>query len=156
MSIGATLIIQVLAFATLIWLVNKYLWAPMNGMLEERQKKVADGLAAGEKGRRDLELAEQRSKDLLAEVKQKQNEILAQAKHQATEMVEEAKSQAREEADRIVAAAKAEVDQEILRAREHLRKEISGIAVAGASKVLKKEIDAKAHDQLLSDLAAQI
>lgn len=156
MSIGATLFIQVLAFAVLIWLVNKFLWAPMNGMLEERKKKIADGLAAGEKGRRDLELAEQRSKDVLSEAKQKSNEIISQAKHQATEMIEEAKSQAREEADRIITAAKAEVEQEVMRAREHLRKEISSIAVAGASKVLKKEVDAKAHDQLLADLAGQI
>ncbi len=156
MNITATLFGQIIAFVLLIWFVNRLLWGPMSKMLEDRQKRIADGLAAGEKGRHELELAEKRAKESLHEAKAKASEIIAQAEKRASEIVEEAKGEARAEADRIKAQASAELDQQVNRAKEALRAQVSSIAVAGASKILKKEIDAKTHESLLKDLVAQI
>lgn len=156
MNITVTLFAQVVAFIALIWFVNKVLWKPMNGLLEDRQKRIADGLAAAEKGKKEQELAEKKAKEELAEGKKRAAEIVSQAQKRSNEIVEEAKNAARVEAERIITAANAEIEQEINRAKEALRKEVSAIAIAGASKVLKKEIDAKAHADLLDDLAAQI
>lgn len=156
MSINATLLGQIIAFVLLIWFINRLLWGPMSKMLEDRQKRVADGLAAGEKGRRDLELAEKRARETLHEAKAKAAEILAQADKRASEMVEEAKGEARKEGERIVTQAKAEIEQEVNRARETLRSQVATLAVAGASRILKKEIDTKTHEKLLSELVAQI
>jgi len=155
-NITATLFGQIIAFVLLIWFVNRLLWGPMSKMLEDRQKRIADGLAAGEKGRHELELAEKRAKESLHEAKAKASEIIAQAEKRASEIVEEAKGEARAEADRIKAQAGAELDQQVNRAKEALRAQVSSIAVAGASKILKKEIDAKTHESLLKDLVAQI
>lgn len=156
MNITATLFGQIIAFVLLIWFVNRLLWGPMSKMLEDRQKRIADGLAAGEKGRHELELAEKRVKETLHDAKAKASEILAQAEKRASEIVEEAKGEARAEAERIKAQANAELDQQVNRAKEALRAQVSSIAVAGASKILKKEIDAKSHESLLKDLVAQI
>ena len=156
MNITVTLFAQVVAFIALIWFVNKVLWKPMNGLLEDRQKRISDGLAAAEKGKKEQELAEKKAKENLADAKKRAAEIVSQAQKRGSEIEEEAKVKAREEAERIIAAANSEIEQEINRAREALRKEVSTIAVAGASKVLKKEIDAKAHADLLNDLATQI
>lgn len=156
MSINITLFGQMIAFILLIWFVNKLLWGPVTNLLNERQKRISEGLSAAEKGKKDLELAEKRAKEILLEAKHQCTDITNLAKKQATEMVEEAKSLAREEAERIKAAGKAEIDQEVNRAREKLRKEVAAIAMLGASKVLRKEIDAKAHNQLLDDMARQI
>lgn len=156
MNITVTLFAQVVAFITLIWFVNKVLWKPMNGLLEDRQKRIADGLAAAEKGKKEQELAEKKAKEDIAEAKKQAAEIVSQAQKRGNDIVEEAKENARAEAERIITAANAEIEQEVNRAKESLRKEVSSIAVAGATKVLKKEIDAKAHSALLDDLAAQI
>jgi len=156
MNITVTLFAQVAAFIALIYFVNKVLWVPMSTMLEDRQKRIADGLAAAEKGKKDQELAEKNAKQQIAEAKKQAAEIVSQAQKRSNDIVEEAKVIARVEADRIVTAANAEIEQEINRAKETLRKQVSSIAVAGASKVLKKEVDAKAHADLLNDLAAQI
>lgn len=156
MNITATLFGQIIAFVLLIWFVNRLLWGPLSKMLEDRQKRIADGLAAGEKGRHELELAEKKVKEALHEAKAKASEIIAQAEKRASEIVEEAKGDARTEAERIKAQANAELEQQVNRAKEALRSQVSGIAVAGASKILKKEIDAKSHESLLKDLVAQI
>lgn len=156
MNITATLLGQMLAFVMLIIFVNRVLWGPVSKMLEDRQKRIADGLAAGEKGRHELELAEKRAKESLHDAKGKAGEIIALAEKRASEIVEQAKQDARAEAERIQAAAKADLDKEVHRAKEVLRGQVSGIAVAGASKILKKEINAKAHEDLLKDLVAQI
>ena len=156
MNITATLLAQIIAFVALIWFVNKFLWGPLNGMMEERQKRIADGLAAGEKGKKELELAEKRATDSLKGAKTQAAEILAQAEKRASEIVEEAKNKAREEGDRIVAAASAEIEQEANRAREEIRGKVAEISVAAASKILAKEIDASAHDKLIKDLASQV
>jgi len=155
-NITVTLIAQMAAFILLIWFVNKVLWGPMSAMLEARQKRIADGLAAAEKGKHEQELAEKRAKQTLKESKEQAAEIIAQAQKRASELVEEAKQNARTEGERIVAAANAEVEREINQAKEALRSHVAILAVAGAEKVLKREIDAKAHDALLKDIAAQI
>ncbi len=156
MNITVTLIAQMLAFGLLIWFVNKVMWGPLSGIMEARQKRIADGLAAAEKGKHEQELAEKRATELLKEAKDQAQEIVAQGQKRASEIVEEAKDTARAEGDRIVAAANAELEREVNQAKEALRVQVAAIAVAGAEKVLKREIDAKAHETLLNDLAAQI
>lgn len=156
MNITATLLAQIVAFVLLIWFVNKFLWGPMSAMLEDRQKRIADGLAAGEKGKKELELAEKRATGSLKDAKSQAAEILAQAEKRGTEIVEEAKGKAREEGDRIVAAANAEIEQEINRAKEEIRGKVAEISVAAAAKIIGREVDAKAHDKLIKDLATQI
>ncbi|MDH5230402.1 MAG: F0F1 ATP synthase subunit B [Gammaproteobacteria bacterium] len=156
MNITVTLFAQMLAFALLIWFVNKVLWKPMSGMLDDRAKRIADGLAAAEKGKKEQELAEKRVVEVISEAKKQASDIVAQAQKRASEIVEEAKDKAREEADRVKASATAELEQEVNRAKEHLRKEVAQVAAIGASRILKKEIDAGKHADILNDLAAQI
>ena len=156
MNITVTLIAQMLAFGLLIWFVNKVMWGPLSGIMEARQKRIADGLAAAEKGKHEQELAEKRATELLKEAKDQAQEIVAQGQKRASEIVEEAKDTARAEGERIIAAANAELEREVNQAKEALRTQVAAIAVAGAEKILKREIDAKAHEDLLNDLAAQI
>lgn len=156
MNITVTLLAQVVAFILLIWFVNKVLWKPMMGLLDARQKRIADGLAAADKGKKEQELAEKRAVETLTDAKRQATEIISQAQKRANEIVEEAKTNARAEADRIVTAANAEVEQEVNRARETLRKEVASIALAGASKILKREVDAKTHATILNEMAANI
>lgn len=156
MNITITLVAQIVAFVLLIWFVNKVLWGPLSGIMNDRQKRIADGLAAAEKGKHEQELAEQRAKEALKESKAQASEIVAQAQKRASEIVEEAKDNARGEADRIIAAAHAEIEREANQAKEQLRSQVASVALAGAEKILKREIDAKGHDDMLSDLAAKI
>ena len=156
MNITVTLIGQMVAFILLIWFVNKVLWGPMSQMMEARQKKIADGLAAADKGKHDLELAEKRATDVLKGAKSQAADIVAQAQKRAGEIVEESKDTARVEGERLVTAAKAEIDREINQAKEQLRSQVSAIALQGAGKILRPEVDASAHNELLKDLAAQI
>ena len=156
MSITATLIAQVIAFVLLIWFVNKVLWGPLTTMMAERQKRIADGLAASDKGKHELELAEKRASEILHEVKNQAAEMLTKADKRASEIIEESKGQAHAEGERLVNAARAEIDQEVNRAREQLRSEIAAIAATGAARILEREVDAKAHSKLIKDLVAQI
>ncbi|HKK06611.1 MAG TPA: F0F1 ATP synthase subunit B [Gammaproteobacteria bacterium] len=156
MNVTATLFGQIIVFALLIWFINRFLWGPLTGVMEARKKRIADGLAAAERGKHEQELAEQRAAEVLHEAKGRASEIINQAQKRANEIVEEAKDNARAEAERLVAAANAEIEQETNRAREELRGQVVELAVAGASKVLKREVDAKAHDELLKDLVAQM
>ncbi len=156
MNINATLIGQAISFIFFVWFTMKFVWPPIMSALEERKKKIADGLAAAERGKHEQELAEQRATEVIAEAKQDASNIIAQAQKRANEIVEEAKETARAEGDRIVTAASAEIEQEVNRAKEHLRGQVVSIAVAGAGKVLRREIDEKAHDDLLQDLVSQI
>ena len=156
MNITVTLFAQMIAFGLLIWFVNKVMWGPLSGIMEARQKRIADGLAAAEKGKHEQELAEKRAKEVLKEAKEQAAEIVAQSQKRASEIVEEAKNNARVEGERIVTAAKAEIDREVNQAKEVLRAQVAVLAVAGAEKVLKREIDAKSHEALLNDVAAQI
>lgn len=150
MNLNSMLFAQIVVFFILAWFTMKFVWPPIVKALDERAKKVADGLAAGERGKQDLELATKRSADALRAGKEKSAEVLVQAEKRAAQIVEEAKAQARVEADKVIASAKAEIEQESLRAKEGLRDQVAALAVAGAEKILRREIDAKAHVQLLS------
>jgi len=156
MDITFTLIAQALTFAILIWFTAKFIWPPLMNAIEARQKTIADGLAAGERGKHDLEMAAKRSAEIIREAKEKAADILAGGDKRASEIVEAAKTQAKVEGDRIIAGAKAEIDQEVFRAKEQLRTQVSAIALAGAGKILGREIDAKAHNDLLEKLVAEI
>ncbi len=156
MNINFTLVAQAIAFAVLIWFTVKFVWPPLLKAIETRQKEIADGLAAAADGRNALEAAAKKSEVTLNEAKQKASEIVAQAEKRGTQIIEEAKANAKAEGERIIAGAKAEIDQEVNRAKEGLRAQVSTLAIAGAEKILRKEIDAKAHSELLSKLAAEL
>jgi len=156
MNINFTLVAQAIAFAVLIWFTVKFVWPPLLKAIETRQKEIADGLAAAQEGKSALEVAAKKSEVTLNEAKQKASEIIGQAEKRATEIIEEAKANAKTEGDRIIAGAKAEIDQEVNRAKEGLRAQVSSLAIAGAEKILRKEIDAKAHGDMLSKLAAEL
>lgn len=156
MNINVSLFAQIAAFALMIWLVNRFLWGPFSRLLEERQTRIADGLAAAEKGSRDLELAEKRAIEVIQEARNQAAEIIAQSERRASEILEEAKADARVQGERLVEAARAEIEQESNRAREQLRGQVAALAVAGAGKIIRREIDRTAHDELLRDLASQI
>lgn len=156
MNITATLFGQVVTFALLVWFIRRFLWDPMTRMMEDRKKRIADGLAAAERGKHEQELAEKRAIEVIHEAKAQAAEILAQAQKRSNEIIDEAKNSARSEGERLLAAANAEIEQEVNRAREQLRGQVVSLSVAGASKVLQREIDEKAHDQMLQDLVAQL
>ena len=156
MNINATLLAQTIMFALFVWFCMKFVWPPIMAALEQRKKQIADGLAAAERAKLDLELAAKRSAEVLREAKEKVSEIVSNGEKRASEIVESAKVQAKVEGDRIIAGAKAEIDQEVFRAKEQLRTQVSAIALAGASKILGREIDAKAHNDLLDKLVAEI
>ncbi len=156
MNINFTLVAQAIAFAVLIWFTVKFVWPPLLKAIEARQKEIADGLAAAQEGKSALEVAAKKSEATLNEAKQKASEIIGQAEKRAAQIIDEAKVNAKAEGDRIIAGAKAEIDQEVNRAKEGLRSQVSALAVAGAEKILRKEIDAKAHSDMLSKLAAEL
>ncbi|HCU85051.1 MULTISPECIES: F0F1 ATP synthase subunit B [unclassified Methylophilus] len=156
MNINFTLIAQAIAFAVLIWFTVKFVWPPLLTAIEARQKEIADGLAAAQEGKSALEVAAKKSETTLNEAKQKATEIIGQAEKRAAQIIDEAKGNAKAEGDRIIAGAKAEIDQEVNRAKEGLRAQVSTLAVAGAEKILRKEIDAKAHSEMLAKLAAEL
>ncbi len=156
MSITATLIGQMITFAILVWFIGKYLWGPMTQMMDDRKKRIADGLAAAERGVHEQELAEQKAMSHIKEAKEQAAEILAQAQKRGAEIVEESKGEAKAEGERIITAANAEIEQEVNRAKEALRGQVVDIALAAAAKIVKKEIDAKAHGTLLKDVVGQI
>lgn len=156
MNFNATLIGQSITFIVFVWFCMKFIWPPVMHALEERRKKIADGLAAAEHGRHEQELAEERAKEIIREAKDQAGEIITRADKRAAEIVEEAKGDAREEGARLLTAARAEIDQEVNRAREALRGKVVSIALAGAGKVLEREVDESAHGELLNKLAAEI
>ena len=156
MNISATLFAQIAAFLLLIWLVNRFLWGPLTDALEERRKKVAEGLAAGEQGRKDLEQAQARVRAAEDEARGKAADAIAQAEKRATAIIEEAKTAAREEAERIKNAAQGEIEQQILQARESLRREVGALAVAGSERILLREVDRGAHAAALKELESRL
>ena len=156
MDINFTLVMQAVAFGAFIWFTAKFVWPPLMGAIETRQKQIADGLAAGEAGKQSLANAERRIADMLSEAKTRSSEIIAQGDKLKTETVEASKAEAKAEAERILAAARAEIQQELSRAREALRDQVSDLAVAGAAQILKREVDAKAHADLLAAIRKQL
>lgn len=153
MNITATLIAQGITFFLFIWLVMKFVWPPIMQAMQDRQEKIADGLAAAERGARDLELAKEEAGKLLREAREQAGDILNQANKRSAEIVDEARTQAREEGERLIASARAQIDQDIGKAREQLRQDVAKIAVLGARRILGKEIDAGTHADLLDKVA---
>jgi F-type H+-transporting ATPase subunit b len=156
MNINATLIGQAIAFFLFVVFCMKYIWPPIMHALQERKKKIADGLAAGERGRHEQQLAMERAKEILREAKDQAGEIVGRAEKRANEIIDEAKGEAREEGSRLLTASRAEIAQEINRAKEELRAQVVALAMQGAGKVLQREVDAKVHADLLNRLAAEI
>jgi len=152
MNLNFTLVAQALAFAVFIWFTARFVWPPLLRAIETRQKNVADGLAAAEKGRRELELSAQRAEEALRDARDRAQDIIGHAEKRAVQIVEEAKHAAKAEGDRLVAAAKGEIDQQLSRAREQLREQVAVIAVAGAERILRREVDVKTHADLLAEL----
>ena len=156
MNINLTLIGQSITFAIFVWFCLKFIWPPIMNALAERKKQIADGLAAAERGAHEKELAEKKATATIAEAKAQAQEVLAQAQKRSNEIVDEAKANAKAEGDRIVAAAQAEIDQEVNRAKEQMREQVVAIAMAGAEKILKREVDKSAHNDAIKELASQI
>src|ERR1051325_3696145 len=140
MNLNFSLIAQAIAFAAFIWFTVKFVWPPMLRAIETRQKTIADGLAAAEQGRRSLEVSTRQADEAIKEARARAAEIIAQAEKRAAQMIDEAKSAAKGEGDREKAAAKAEIEQEVTRAREQLRDRVASLAVAGAEKILRREV----------------
>lgn len=156
MDINLTLIVQMLVFAAFVLFTMKLVWPPLEKALQERQDKIADGLSAAERGRKELELAQHRVKDDLKQAKAQAAEIVEKANRHASQLIEEAKEQARHEAQNQLRLAKEQIAQEVSHAKESLRKQVAGLAVAGAEKILGREIDKKANDNLLDTLIEEI
>jgi F-type H+-transporting ATPase subunit b len=156
MNLNATLIFQTVVFLIGAWISMKFIWPPLVHALDERRQKIADGLAAADRGNKSLADANQRIVQLEADARVRGQAITADAEKRAAGIVDEAKTQAKSEADRIIAAAKVEADQQVVRAKNALRDQIAGLAIAGAEQILKREVDPKAHAQLLDELKAKL
>lgn len=156
MNINFSLIAQAIMFALFILFTMKLIWPYMLRAIETRQKTIADGLAAAERGHRELEDASRRADEAIADARGRAADILAQTERRATQLIEEARSAAKGEGEREKAAAKAEIEQEFARAREQLRDQVAALAVAGAEKILQREVDAKAHSDLLESIRGQL
>src|SRR5258706_5568606 len=136
---------QALAFAIFIWFTIKFIWPPLMKAIEQRQRQIAEGLAAAERGKQDLELAAKRAAEELQRARIQAGEIISQAEKRGAAVIEEAKDAAKAEAERIVTGAKAEIEQEVFRAKEALRTQVAVPAISGAEKILKREVDSNAH-----------
>ncbi|MGD8843425.1 MAG: F0F1 ATP synthase subunit B [Gammaproteobacteria bacterium] len=156
MNFNATLIGQSITFIVFVWFCMSYIWPPIMKALADRKAKIAEGLAAADRGKHEQELAAKRATDTLHEAKQQASEIIHRAEKRAAEIVEAAKLDAVEEGNRLKTAAQAEIEQEVNRAREALRTQVVEIATAGAGRILKRELDATANDELIKDLVARI
>jgi|SRR6266850_562774 len=156
MNINLTLFAQAITFAAFIWFTVKFVWPFMLRAIEARQKTIADGLAAAEQGRRALETSTREADLEIKRARERATALLSQAEKRAVQIVEEAKVAAKEEGGREIAAAKAEIEQQVTRAREQLRDRVASLAVAGAEKILRREVDAKAHGELLESIKRQL
>ena len=156
MDFNLTLIGQTIAMIVFVWFCMKFIWPPLMKAIDDRRKVIADGIAAGEKGQKELAEARHGSEAILAEARQKATQVVDMAHKRSGEMVGEAKNTAVAEGERIVSQAHSEIANEKTRARDSLRKEVAALAVAGATKVLGREVDAKAHAALLDELAAEL
>jgi F-type H+-transporting ATPase subunit b len=156
MNMNLTLFAQAATFALFIWFTVKFVWPPLLRAIETRQKTIADGLAEAERGRSSLADAQKQTEQILREARNRAQEIVAAAEKSAGQRIEESKSQAKTEGERIVAAANAQIQQEVQAARQQLREQVAQLAIAGAEKILRREVDAKAHADMLQQLKAQI
>jgi F-type H+-transporting ATPase subunit b len=155
-NINLTLVVQMVVFATLIWATMKWIWPVILTAMDERQRKIAQGLAAAEEGEKELSQARDKADAIIREARERANQIIDHAQHRANEVIEQAKGTASAEGARIVAAAQQQIELDATRARESLRREVAGIAVGAAAKLLGREIDARAHADLLEQLAEEI
>ncbi len=156
MNINLTLFAQAVTFTAFIWFTVKFVWPHMLRAIETRQKTIADGLAAAEQGRKSLETSTRQADEEIKRARDRAAEIISQAEKRAAQMIDEAKGAAKEEGGREKAAAKAEIAQEVTRAREQLRDRVASLAVAGAEKILRREVDSKAHGELLESIKRQL
>ena len=156
MNMNLTMLGQAISFAIFVWFCLKFVWPPILKALEDREARIADGLAAAERGKHELELAEQRSGDVMREGKDKAQDFISQAQKRGDEIVEAAKLAAQEEAERIKASVAAEIEQNRNRARDELRGQVAQLALAGAEQVLMREVDEQAHREVLNKLAADL
>ena len=156
MNITVSLFGQIISFVLLIWFVNKVLWGPMSAMMEDRRKRIAEGLEAAERGKHEQELAEKRALQVIDEAKLQATDIISGANARGAAIVDESKDNARTEGERLLTAAKAEIEQEANRVKLELREQVSSVALAGAAKILGREVDDKAHKDLLDELISQI
>ena len=156
MNLNATLIAQLIVFFILVWFTMKYVWPPIAKAPDERADKIAEGLAAAERGKSDFEQAEKKVAELLADGRNQATELVANAEKRAAQIVEEAKNQASVEAARIAAQAKSDVEQETNRAREALREQVAALAVKGAEAILRSEVNAAKHADLLANLKQEL
>jgi F-type H+-transporting ATPase subunit b len=156
MNFNLTLITQVVSFMLFVWFTAKFVWPYLLRAIEERQKHIAEGLQAAEQGKQSLATSARQAEQTVGEARTRAGDIIAQAEKRAAQMIEEAKNAARDEGNREKAAAKAEIDQEVSRARELLREQVAALAVAGAEKILRREVNAQAHGDLIAELKSQI
>ncbi len=156
MEINATLIGQVLAFLILLWFFRKFITPALSAAIDERQKKIAEGLSAADRGQKSLDEAKARAEEVIREARDRANQIVDQASKRSNEIVEAAKQSALSEGDRLIAAAKQQIELETSKAREALRREVADLTVKSASKVLGREIDAAKHADILGKLATEI
>jgi F-type H+-transporting ATPase subunit b len=155
-NINLTLIVQMVVFATLIFAVMKWLWPPILNAMAERERRISLGLAAAEQGEQELAAARGKAEGIVREARERANQIIDHAQHRANELVEQARGSASSEGARLIAAAQQQIQLDATRARETLRREVAGIAVGAAAKLLGREIDAKKHAELLDKLAAEV
>ena len=156
MSINATLIIQMIVFAILVWFTMKFVWPPITAALDERAKRIADGLSAADKAKAELAQANKRVEEQLSAARNDAAQRLADAERLAQSMIEEAKGRANDEGAKIIAAAKAEAEQEATKAREALREQVAALAVKGAESILRREVNPGVHAELLNRLKAEL
>lgn len=156
MSINFTLVGQMITFALLVWFTMKYVWPPLLDALEERKKKIAEGLAAAEHGHESMELAEKKAKKVLKEAKAQSAEIINLAQKRATEIVEESKTTAKKEGERLLSSAKAGIEQELQQVKEGLRLEVSALALQAAEQILQAEVDKTKHKAVITKVSAQL
>lgn len=156
MNINLTLLGQAISFAIFVWFCMKYVWPPVIKALEERETRIADGLAAADKGHRDLELAEKRAAEILSDGKAQSQDYIAQAQKRADELVDEGKENAQTEADRIIVAGRTQIEQERQQVKEQLRQDVARLAIAGAEQILMREVDQATHKEVLDKISASL
>jgi F-type H+-transporting ATPase subunit b len=156
MDINATIIGQFITFAILVWFTMKYVWPPIIGAMHEREKKIAAGLEASDRSKRELEMAEHKAYSIIREAKQQASQIIEQANLHSAQLIEEAKQQGKLENQRIVDMAQGEIDREVTQAREGLKAQLATLVVTGAERIIQRNLDSSAHNDLLNELAAEI
>ena len=156
MNMNATLLGQAISFALFVWFCMKYVWPPIIQAIEERQKKITDGLQAAERAKKDLDLAQANASDSLREAKRTATEVIEQANKRKTQILDEAREEAQAERQKILAHAEAEVEAERNRVRDELRKQVATLAIAGAEKIIERSIDKDAHKDILDNITAKL